>query len=506
MLAASPPSTSVLVDAPSSSLAAAAPEPRPHPRIPSTRRTLNRALALAQQAVQLDTDTEAGDPEAAITAYTRSVALLGAVIERIGRGEHHQSAEEDGRNQRLQHIHDTYAARLATLSHHHNIAPIPYSVSHEYSLMAVEAAAQRATLVSPISSAEAAQDLFGYDPEPSNAAHPYAAAASPSQQEDIPAPSHRPPRTSSLMPAQRIPAPLSLATASTGNLTNTIPETTHVAPTGRKRSTSVSGRRVSLMNGPASPRINDPLPPLPSVSQTALSPKANGLTVKTDLVPSSPGQNPSAPSLLPAPPTDPLRKPYHLMNRLRGTMTSPSGAYLTPRLHVPPQVWSQGGANLTNMAEKVRVVNILCAALEDLQLSSSEHFGAGNVSSGMALGIGSIGRREGEAWVRQLEEFLNVCDGVVASFGKKLGVGEGFVVKKTTWSEKFSRRIDKLTSGKNFDSPQTYVAGLVRLFDQVQLLDEHSTAITVSQKSQSAHNGLPQLTVLIRASNPTYSR
>lgn len=120
------------------------------------------------------------------------------------------------------------------------------------------------------------------------------------------------------------------------------------------------------------------------------------------------------------------------MNLLRNTMTSKTGGYVTRRLHVPQEVWSQGGAKLNNILEKVRVVEVLCSALEELQHHSAEHFGAGNVSSGMALGIGSIGRKEGEAWVANLEEFSSVCDGVVANFGKKLGVGEGFVLKKTS--------------------------------------------------------------------------
>ena len=129
---------------------------------------------------------------------------------------------------------------------------------------------------------------------------------------------------------------------------------------------------------------------------------------------------------------------------------SPTGGYITPRLHVPCEVWSQGGAKLSNTLEKVRIVSILCQALEELQTASSEYFGAGNVSSGMAMGIGSIGKKEAEAWLGKLDDFSNVCDGVVANFGKKLGVGEGFVSKKTTWSDKLSRRFDKFTNGKKY--------------------------------------------------------
>ena len=120
------------------------------------------------------------------------------------------------------------------------------------------------------------------------------------------------------------------------------------------------------------------------------------------------------------------------MGLLRQTMSSKTGGYVTRRLHVPQEVWSQGGAKLTNIPEKIRVVEVLCSALEEIHSWSVEYFGAGNVSSGMGMGIGSIGKKEAEGWATRLEEFSSVCDGVVSNFGKKLGVGEGFVTKKSS--------------------------------------------------------------------------
>ena len=93
---------------------------------------------------------------------------------------------------------------------------------------------------------------------------------------------------------------------------------------------------------------------------------------------------------------------------------------------------------------------------------SSEYFGAGNVSSGLAMGIGSITRKEADAWQGKLEEFSAVCDGVVASFGKKLSVGEGFVVKKSTWSDRMTRSFDKLTN-----NGKTYVAFFFYTYHEV---------------------------------------
>ena len=84
-----------------------------------------------------------------------------------------------------------------------------------------------------------------------------------------------------------------------------------------------------------------------------------------------------------------------------------------------------------NIPEKIRVVEVLLSALEEIQNCSADVFGGGSVSSGMVLGIGSIGRKEGEVWASKLEEFSGVCDGVVSNFGKKLAVGEGFLTKKS---------------------------------------------------------------------------
>lgn len=81
------------------------------------------------------------------------------------------------------------------------------------------------------------------------------------------------------------------------------------------------------------------------------------------------------------------------------------------------------------MPEKVRVVEVLCSSLEEVQHASGGIFGAGNVSASLIAGIG---KKDGEMWSLKLEEFSNVCDGVVANFGKKLGVGEGFMIKKNS--------------------------------------------------------------------------
>ncbi|PFH54666.1 hypothetical protein AMATHDRAFT_211 [Amanita thiersii Skay4041] len=279
---------------------------------------------------------------------------------------------------------------------------------------------------------------------------------------------------------------------------SSLPTTTTPPPmTGRARSSSQPGRKPTGQISPSESR--PPLPPSMGQNGTArkvpipskLNPNAPpaSLTIQTDILspiastsmlqPTNLSNNiqttPTSP-LPPAPPSEPLRKPYHMMNLLLNTMTSATGGYVTRRLHVPFEVWSQGGAKLTNVPEKIRVVEILSSALEDLQTSSSEYFGAGNVSSGLALGIGSVGRKEAEGWLSKLDDFSGVCDGIEANLGKKLGVGEGFAQKKTALSG-WAKKIDKFTNGKNLDSPTIYVQGLKVLFQHAQLLDEHTQAV-----------------------------
>ncbi|KAJ7592699.1 hypothetical protein C8J56DRAFT_481766 [Mycena floridula] len=305
-------------------------------------------------------------------------------------------------------------------------------------------------------------------------------------------------------PTPRSSSPDSVA--SVGSL----PRPTNVGVTSRSRSFSQAGRRPILTNGRLSPVERSPLPNSGGSNdpqrKSSFPAKLNPLSVQADIAGPGPilsanlappfamlstglPTTPTSP-LPPLPPSDPIRKPYHLMNLLRTTMVSATGGYITRRLHVPQEVWSQGGAKLTNLIEKIRVVGILCTALEEIQNSSSEYFGAGDVSSGMGVGIGSIGRKEGEAWIARLEDFSTVCDGVVANFGKRLGVGDGFVVKNPTWGDKLGRRFDKFTNGKNLDSPAAYAQGLRKLFLHAQLLDEHARAVT-SQPVAPAYASFP---------------
>jgi hypothetical protein len=109
-------------------------------------------------------------------------------------------------------------------------------------------------------------------------------------------------------------------------------------------------------------------------------------------------------------------------------MTARSGGYITRRLHVPNEVWSQGGVRLAALPEKARVLEILAMALEDLAAVSRTSFGP----LGTAAPGDSVQKAAALEWIGKLEDFVGSCDGVVAAFGKKLGLGESVIVKKTT--------------------------------------------------------------------------
>lgn len=75
------------------------PEPRPpSEKRPSSRSALTKALELARQAVQLDSRND--DPYGAVLAYSKSVALLSEVMERVMRGEDSTESHRRGSGRR----------------------------------------------------------------------------------------------------------------------------------------------------------------------------------------------------------------------------------------------------------------------------------------------------------------------------------------------------------------------------------------------------------------------
>ncbi|CEL52246.1 hypothetical protein RSOLAG1IB_00786 [Rhizoctonia solani AG-1 IB] len=168
-------------------------------------------------------------------------------------------------------------------------------------------------------------------------------------------------------------------------------------------------------------------------------------------------------STKPAPPPDSqLRKPFHLMGCLLVSLTHQSGGYLTPKLHVPHEVWSQGGAKLVNVPDKLRVLESLVDHMIGLRECSEGFFSGG---------------QRGEDFMKRLDEWVKHCEALNGEYAKKLGVGEGVIKKRGGMTDKIMRGFDRITNGKSVDSPANYADLLKRLFTGADLFDKHIQAL-----------------------------
>ena len=234
---------------------------------------------------------------------------------------------------------------------------------------------------------------------------------------------------------------------------------TSLGLTGRSRAVSNPGRRpanLGITEQPARPPI--PMPPLSAGLKRHFPGRFTPLmqTISSPVVPNVyhplTGDAPTAGKPLsppaPAPPREAVLRPYYLMSLLRKSMVDRTGGFVTPKLHVPNEVWTQGGAKLHNHADKMKALDILAIALDELSTASVEFCGAGGVN-GLS---GALGRNEAERWASKLEDFDRSLSQVGEMYGKKLGVGEGFVAKKTggmaALTGKFTRGLDRMTTGK----------------------------------------------------------
>lgn len=115
------------------------------------------------------------------------------------------------------------------------------------------------------------------------------------------------------------------------------------------------------------------------------------------------------------PPADIMRVPFHFMRQMRASIMS--GAYLTPRLYIPKQLWSQSSIKLVHTETKVRMLDLLLNGLESIERTAGDillidgNIKAGNVGSK----IDAANRL-----MRELESFDGMLDGVQSTLAKKL--------------------------------------------------------------------------------------
>lgn len=123
-----------------------------------------------------------------------------------------------------------------------------------------------------------------------------------------------------------------------------------------------------------------------------------------------------------APPSNPSRRPFHLMRQLRETMQT--GGYLTPRLYIPRQLWTQVGIKLLHTETKVRMLDLLLSGLEAIE-RAGEPVLAGNINL-----PASAKAEAAQRLLRELGSFEGMMDGVQSTLSKKLGSIEAPGAKK----------------------------------------------------------------------------
>ncbi|KAK4701592.1 hypothetical protein P7C70_g4638, partial [Phenoliferia sp. Uapishka_3] len=174
-------------------------------------------------------------------------------------------------------------------------------------------------------------------------------------------------------------------------------------------------------------------------------------------------------------PIPPLRRPFHLMRQILQSIES--GAYVTPRLYVPKQMWSQTGVKLVAVETKVRMLDLLLTGLEGMEKSGEELIrkeGWKATERGREMEVA-------RGFAKELEDLEGLMGGIQSTLAKKLGYGTSG--KKTgptsfsAWSSKLSRSLDRVTNGRSLDSPATYIEGITRVFRLAQCIDIHLAAL-----------------------------
>lgn len=131
----------------------------------------------------------------------------------------------------------------------------------------------------------------------------------------------------------------------------------------------------------------------------------------------------------PLAPEDLLHRPFHLLRLIRLTMYD-SGAYLTRKLFVGSEVWTQGGSKMLHLDTKIQVMHALSSHLETLAGVSESLLPEGSHLS-YSLVDGSEGRARtgkspspaqvGVEFVRMLDDFETTMEVGRTTLEKKVG-------------------------------------------------------------------------------------
>ncbi|SCV72448.1 BQ2448_3985 [Microbotryum intermedium] len=173
--------------------------------------------------------------------------------------------------------------------------------------------------------------------------------------------------------------------------------------------------------------------------------------------------------------SSPLRRPFYLMRQILQTIET-DGAYITPTLYIPHQVWSQAGVKLVAVETKVRMLDLLLTGLEAVDKLGKSCW---RTQGGRAT------REAATLFTQELESFESLTEGIQSTLSKKLGYAS--TGKKvgtnsfSAWSSKLSRSLDRVTNGRSLDHPATYVDSIARVLQQAQCLDVY--IVTMHERS-----------------------
>ncbi|KAH9818511.1 hypothetical protein DFH28DRAFT_960605, partial [Melampsora americana] len=220
------------------------------------------------------------------------------------------------------------------------------------------------------------------------------------------------------------------------------------------------------------------------------------------------GSTPPPGELMPYP-TNPIRRPFHLMRQIRTTILT--GAYVSSKLYVPKQMWQQKGIRLNALESKMKLIELLENGLDlfehDGKLFLNLMKGGGGGSS--SLNLNSTNKMNEllgatERFNKRLESFHEVLDGIENGLAKKLGLGSyfkslkesketdgnhhttttGFGVDPSSkrfgsgLANKLGKGLDRIAIGRNAgDLIGTYVEGISKLFAHSQIIDAHLSCL-----------------------------
>ncbi|PLW36324.1 hypothetical protein PCANC_19447 [Puccinia coronata f. sp. avenae] len=219
---------------------------------------------------------------------------------------------------------------------------------------------------------------------------------------------------------------------------------------------------------------------------------------------------------LPSYPKLPARRPFHLMRQIRASMST--GAYVSPRLYVPRQMWYQVQIKLHGLETKIKLMDTLIAGLELVERDGAGLVGAdvpGSATKESPWDFGESRKPKPttltsqvltatERFMKRLEIFEDLLDNLQTGGAKKLGLnasglqetaygqdtmrkGGGF---GTLMAHKLGKGLDRINIGRgNADLPSLYVDTIARLFDKSQTIDAHLSSLELAARAQGSTSG-----------------